>query len=184
MYRSSVFRISQNFNVVDEGKLYRSAQLNEAELEELIQKYHIKTVISLRGKPGETFWYQGTQEELSKYGVKFHYLGISDDFYPDQDQVRKIFDVFKSENYPILVHCRVGADRTGMISALYKKLILKSSEEEAREQLSFKYWHVQAFHPAMNLFVGKVKSLDWLMNDYNICLPEFADYRGPKNACP
>lgn len=184
MYRSSVFRITENFDTVVEGKLYRSAQLNEDELEGFIKKYHIKTVISLRGKPGETFWYQGKQEDLSKYGVDFHYLGLSDDFYPDQDQIRKIFEIFKQQNEPILIHCRVGADRTGMISALYKKLMMKSSLEESLKQLSFKYWHVQAFHPAMHLFVEKAKDLNWLMSEYNICLPEFSDYRGSKHVCP
>ena len=38
-----------NFHVVEEGKLYRSAQPSKTELQEIVRKYKIKTVVDLRG---------------------------------------------------------------------------------------------------------------------------------------
>ena len=184
VYRTSVFRISKNFAVVDEGRFYRSAQLNEIEMAELVEKYQIKTVISLRGATGKTFFYEPQTQTLDKLGVNFHYMGMSDLHYPHQDEIRKILKIFKEGPYPILVHCRVGADRTGMVTGLYKKLIMNEPVEKALEELSIKYWHVRALHPPMNLFVRRARDINWAMNQYDVCDPEFAKYRRPEYVCP
>lgn len=184
IYRTSVFRISKNFAVVDEGKVYRSAQLNEEELIEIVKKYQIKTVLSLRGSPGPTMFYQAESETLKKLGVNFQFIGMSDEFYPHQDEIKTLVHLFRSDAYPILVHCRVGADRTGLAAALYKKLIKNESIEQASEQLSFRFWHVRALHPAMNDFFKNVKDINWAMNEYNVCAPEYVAYRRPEYDCP
>jgi hypothetical protein len=48
-----------------------------------------------------------------------------------------ILDVFsemaKNENYPMILHCRVGADRTGTIAALLEALLGCSEEQMARD---------------------------------------------------
>ena len=71
IYRTSVFRISQNFAVVEDGKLFRSAQLKTNELEEIIKMHGIKTVISLRGWPGKTAYYDAEAETLARAKTKF-----------------------------------------------------------------------------------------------------------------
>lgn len=183
VYRSSVFRISKNFGVVDDGRLYRSAQLNEKELVEIVKKYHIKTVVSLRGSTGRTFFYEPEAETLAKLGVRFESIGMSDDWYPHQDEVKKLAQIYLHADGPILIHCRVGADRTGMAAALYDRIIKKESIEESMGELSFRYWHVRAFHPAMSDFIRHTKDLDWVMNDYDVCAPEYAKYRKPDYVC-
>src|SRR5690242_684397 len=50
-WQSSIVRLSKNFYEVDPGKFYRSAQLSPTELKDVVDKYGIKTVISLRGAP-------------------------------------------------------------------------------------------------------------------------------------
>ncbi len=184
IYRSSVFRISKNFGVVDEGKLYRSAQLNETELAEIVQKYQIKTVISLRGSPGRTYFYEPEAETLAKLGVKYEFIGMSDEYYPHQDEVKKLVELYRGADGPILIHCRVGADRTGLAAALYERVIKNESIDEAMNELSFRYWHVRAFHPAMSGFIQSTKDLNWVMNDYNVCAPEYSAYRKPDYECP
>ncbi len=184
MYRASVFRISKNFSVVDEGRFYRSAQLNEDEMTELVEKYQIKTVISLRGSPGKTFFYEPQSQTLDKLGVQFHYMGLSDNHYPHQDEINTLLKIFKEGPYPILVHCRVGADRTGMVSGLYKKLIMNQPLEKALEELSIGYYHIRALHPPMNLFVRRARDINWVNNEYDVCDPEFAKYRRPEYVCP
>ncbi|OFZ29045.1 MAG: hypothetical protein A2622_13210 [Bdellovibrionales bacterium RIFCSPHIGHO2_01_FULL_40_29] len=183
IYRASVFRISQNFAVVDEGKLYRSAQLTTEELADTIKKYGIKTVISLRGYPLQTRFYEQQDVALTRMKTDFVAIDMSDLYYPDEENLRRIFQVFEKGPFPILIHCRVGADRTGMVAALYQRAYMNKSLEEALEQLTFKYWHVPLFKPAMTGFVRKFKDAHWAMNDYRICAPEFSLYREESRDC-
>lgn len=184
LLRISIFRLTKNFEVVDPNKVFRSAQLTEGEIKELIEKYQLKTVLSLRGPTDKTFWYEDQTISLKQMGLNYVYLGMSDDFYPDEKQVRQILEVLKNGPFPLLIHCRSGADRTGLVSALYKKYFMLSSNDEIQEQLSFKYWHLKYFKPAMDAFLQKSKSLDWLKTEYQICDSEFDDFRSSNIKCP
>ena len=183
IYRTSVFRISKNFDVVDPGKLYRSAQLTTNELEETIREFKIKTVISLRGSPGGTSYYEREADTLLRLQVRFVPVALSDDRYPNEHELREIFKQFEDKQFPILIHCRVGADRTGMVAALYERAYRNKTLDESLKQLSFTYWHVQKFKPAMAEFVRKFKGVSWVLNDYRICSPEFAEHREEDYDC-
>ena len=183
IYRTSVFRISQNFAVVEEGKLYRSAQLKTDELEETIKKYGIKTVISLRGWPGKTAYYDAEADTLARLKTQFLAIDLDDKFYPPEKELKKLFTAFENGMYPMLIHCRVGADRTGMVAALYQQVYMNKSVKESLKQLTFANWHVPLFKPAMSAFVKKFKGINWALNDYHTCDPEFSSYREVPNDC-
>lgn len=185
VYRTSVFRISQNFYEVEVGQLYRSAQLSQQEMKEFIGKYQIKTVISLRGYPPREVMGNSINEmeNLKNLNVQFVPIDLDDNYYPSQANALKIIEALEKSTYPILIHCRVGSDRTGMVAGMYKKFIKNKTDEEALDQLQFKYWHVRALRPAMSNFIKKVPTLDWLKKNYNECLPEFADLRNPDYVC-
>ncbi len=183
IYRTSIFRITENFWVVEDGKLYRSAQLTTSEITEAIKKYGIKTVISLRGSPPATSFYDAEDVTLAKLQIHFLPLDLDDKFYPPEKELNLLFSTFEKGDYPMLIHCRVGADRTGMVAALYQQVYLKKSVEESLQQLSFKYWHVPLFKPAMSDFVRKFKGLTWALNEYRVCDPEFKTYRDIDNDC-
>ncbi len=183
IYRTSVFRISQNFAVVEDGKLFRSAQLKTNELEETIKKHGIKTVISLRGWPGKTAYYDAEAETLARLNTKFLALDFDDKFFPTEKELKRLFNAFEHGEYPMLIHCRVGADRTGMVAALYQQAYMKKSVDESLRQLTFKYWHVPLFKPAMTSFVKKFKGVNWAMNEYRTCDTEFTSYREVPNDC-
>jgi len=184
IYRTSVFRITKNFDVVDEGKLYRSAQLTTSELEETVRQYHIKTVISLRGSPGRTDYYEPEADTAARLKLNFVPIPMSDNYYPLESEMKEVFGVFQDpKNYPILIHCRVGTDRTGMIAALYQRVYMGKSTDEALDQLTLAHWHMRLFRPAMSDFVRKFKDLNWVLNDYKLCSPEFSKYREPGYDC-
>ncbi len=183
IYRTSVFRISKNFAVVEDGKLYRSAQLTTQELEDAIRQYHIKTVISLRGSPSETSYYERESDTLARLQIKFVPVPLSDDYYPDENELKLILNEFNEGQYPMLIHCRVGADRTGMIAAIFERAYGNKSLDESLKQLTFNNWHVPLFKPAMSNFVKKFKSVKWALNDYHVCDKEFDDYRETNYAC-
>lgn len=132
---TSIFRISQNFSEVDPGRFYRSAQLTPRELEELSEKYGIKTVISLRGIPQSVFGLEPEQETLERLGIGFHKFDLSTDHFPSKSDLIQILALLRNAPKPILIHCRSGADRTGMVTALYQIEQMGISKEEAKKQL-------------------------------------------------
>ncbi|MFZ3229788.1 MAG: tyrosine-protein phosphatase [Pseudobdellovibrio sp.] len=184
IYRTSVFRITKNFDTVDAGRLYRSAQLTTDELTEVIQKFNIKTVVSLRGSPAASDYYEKESDTLDRLKTRFVPIAMSDRYYPLESEMKDVFSVFEDPNkYPILIHCRVGTDRTGMVSALYQRVYMNKSIEESLDQLTLAHLHVRLLRPAMSDFVRKFKDLNWVLNDYKLCSPEFSKYREPDYDC-
>ena len=51
--------------------------------------------------------------------------------------------LFDSLEGPSLMHCKSGADRAGLMSALYMLIVKNVGARQALEQLSFKYLHVK-----------------------------------------
>lgn len=186
---TSIFRISKNFYEIDPGKYYRSAQLTKFELEDAIKRYGIKTVISVRGYPQPILNDEPEAETLERLGVGFQKYDLTTDYFPSKADIVSIIKALKNAPRPILVHCRTGADRTGMISAIYQIEEMKRPKQEALDQLSFKYWHVQQFHPAMSAFVEAYQGYDWADQKYDPCeFPQFLentkDCHGAKNYPP
>ena len=177
VYRTSVFRITKNFETVDHDKLYRSAQLTTSELDQIVKDHNIKTVISLRGWPNKTKYYDAEDKTLKRLNVKFVPLDFDDRYYPPEKELRELLTTFEKGSYPMLIHCRVGADRTGLAAALYQQIYMNKSVDESLKQLTFANWHVPLFKPAMTDFVRKFKGSSWAKNEYRICDPEFSKYR-------
>lgn len=176
-FRYSVFRITKNFHEVQAGKFYRSAQLTSDEMEEVIKKYGIKTVISLRGAPEHAYWYGPQKEVLEKNGVSFKALWWAAEFFPPRDELIAYLDLLKTAEYPVLVHCRTGADRTGTAAALYSMEYMgETSEQAIQKNLNFSYWHVPAFKPAMTEFVRQYHGDQWARTQYDLCKPEYRPY--------
>jgi undecaprenyl-diphosphatase len=42
---------------------------------------------------------------------------------------------------PVLIHCKQGADRTGLVAAMWKVIVDKEPKSEARKQLSPIFFH-------------------------------------------
>ena len=52
-------------------------------------------------------------------------------------------DLFNSIEKPALMHCKSGADRAGLMAALYVLIHCKKPVAEAMKQLSLRYLHVR-----------------------------------------
>lgn len=184
LWESSIVRISKNFEEVDPGKFYRSAQLTPKELKEVIQKYGIKTVISLRGAPEKSYWAPKEIETLAQSGVAFHHFSWATEYFPTTSELKGYLSALKSSEFPVLVHCRTGADQTGEAAAMYAIDYLKLPREEAIDQhLTLKNYHVRLFHPAKTEFVKRYPGMEQALATYNHCSPEYADRVQP-NRCP
>ncbi len=184
LWQSSIVRLSKNFYEVDPGRFYRSAQLSPTELEEVIKKYGIKTVFSLRGAPENSYWVPGQRKVLEENHVRFYSFSWTTDYFPDTAQIKGYLQALKTAEFPILVHCRTGADRTGEATALYAIDFMKIPNQLAIDKfLNFKFWHVQSFHPAKAAFVQRYPGLEETLQNYNHCAPENLEFAEPGH-CP
>jgi protein tyrosine/serine phosphatase len=114
----------RHYGVVHAGVLYRSGQPRPADLETVILRDKLKTVIALRGSrnPDDPdSWEQEEREVCRRHGVNFVTLPCNHKNPPTPEQIQTYINVLRdSQNHPVLVHCRIGQQRTGMFCALYR----------------------------------------------------------------
>lgn len=173
--------LGPNFHEIDPGRFYRSAQLDQKEFNYYIQKYGIRTIISLRApKPNET-WYQEELAISNKLLVHHYDISMLAEEIPHRQNLIKLLDLYKTVPRPILIHCQGGADRSGEAAAIYQMLYNHKSREEALEMLTIKYHHVEMFKPAKRYFISTLwQGEDWAYQDYNPCQGKYK-YYNPKN---
>lgn len=107
--------------------LYRSAQPTKRGMKNL-KKLGIKTMINLRAFHSDTDEISGTElldEELS---VKTWHI-------EDEDVIRVLRIIRKKENGPFLIHCQHGADRVGVMNAMYRIVEQGWSKDEAIREM-------------------------------------------------
>jgi undecaprenyl-diphosphatase len=132
-----------NFHPITVGEAYRSAQLDRDELAHYVRKHRIRSIINLRGRRPDQAWYREETATARELGVRhFDYGGIGATRAPSPRQVHELLELFAMAPRPVLLHCRAGADRSGLAAALWKTMIDGAPASEARRQLSLRYGHV------------------------------------------
>lgn len=131
-----------NFHEVIQGEFYRAAQPEGAQLERYINGHGIKSVINLRGENANAPWYQEEVATSKRLGVKHIDFRMKAARELTNEQAMELIEVMRNAPKPLLVHCRAGADRTGLASAIYVAAIAKGSEWDADYQLSLRYGHI------------------------------------------
>lgn len=124
------------------GKAYRSKQLNKKQFDCYIKKYGIKSILNLRGDEPGAKWYEDEIKISSYYGIKHYDFELPAMFEPEEKDILQIINILKTAPKPILIHCLGGADRSGLISAIWKIVIDKEPKNKASKQLSFWYGHM------------------------------------------
>ena len=98
-------------------RLYRGAQPRDGGLSRL-HDLGINTVINLRGASAQT---RAQEAEARALGLNYFNVALPNWGRPQDARVRRILEIIAApENGRVLVHCRTGVDRTGMIVALYR----------------------------------------------------------------
>ncbi|NLS20371.1 dual specificity protein phosphatase family protein [Rhizobium sp. P40RR-XXII] len=131
-----------NFHTVIDGQLYRSAQPTSDQLTFYVRTYGIKTIINLRGNHPGTAWYDNEVAVTRGLGIVHIDFGMSSSKLISPRTAQQIVELMTTAPKPILIHCQSGADRSGLVAALYMKKIAGLDEQRARGQLSFYYGHV------------------------------------------
>jgi len=132
-----------NVRTVDEGQVYRSAQITGSHLETVLDGKKIKTVINLRGESSDTEWYRSELASCNTRNIDHIDISLSAVRLPPPEELKKIFTAFDTARYPLLLHCRGGADRSGLTSVIYKHVYDKMPLDQAiASQLTWRYGHI------------------------------------------
>src|SRR5262249_42670756 len=132
----------QNFHAVVPGRFYRCAYPSEADLEEAIRRHGIRTVINLRGICFGADFYMDECRATHHLNVSQEDVGLSAGRLPPVCELRLLVRALDHSECPILIHCRQGIDRTGLVSALILLLYTDADVSSARGQLGLPYGHV------------------------------------------
>ncbi|MCK5931551.1 MAG: tyrosine-protein phosphatase [Fulvimarina manganoxydans] len=124
--------------------LYRSGTLSTEKLRALIEETGIKTVVNLRSGEGSD-WLSAERGVLQDLHVDFIGLPLSATQIPSEEELRSLAYAMMEAPRPILVHCKAGADRSGLASAIYRYVVEGLDRDEAEAQLSFRYGHFPWF---------------------------------------
>jgi tyrosine-protein phosphatase SIW14 len=105
-----------NFHEVN-AQLFRGGQPRPGGLQKLAAR-GVKTVINLRGDDGLA---ADEEREAKSLGMKYVNLPLSLGGRPSREQIARALALIEAaENQPVFVHCRKGADRTGVLIAAYR----------------------------------------------------------------
>ena len=130
-----------NLHTVSAGVFYRSAQLDPAEIRSVAAEYGIKSVLNLRGANPGSPWYDNELAQSRELGLAHYDYPLSAKRFVTGRQIGELLDIIRQAPKPLLVHCKSGADRAGLISALYRYAVAGASADEADEELSLLYGH-------------------------------------------
>jgi protein tyrosine/serine phosphatase len=102
----------------------------------------VKTVINLRGD--QTFGTRWLEEQACKrHNIKLVNLALRSRAAPRLEELNGARRVIEESSFPILVHCKSGADRAGLMSVLVLHLRHDLPIAEAKKQLSLRFGHIR-----------------------------------------
>ena len=121
-----------NLHTIRKGVLYRSGQPRGPGLE-FVKLYGIRTLINLRNPDSK-----GTPEEkafAAEQGLRFYNFSIGSSAAEIDATVKRFLAIVADKsNWPILVHCSRGKERSGVLSAIYRIEYDHWSSEDALEE--------------------------------------------------
>lgn len=128
--------------------IYRSAQPSDSGFVEL-ERMGVRTVLSLRAFHADIF---PIGSSLPRERISFK------SWHPEAEDIERFFRcVMDPSRHPVLVHCQHGADRTGMMLALYRIAVQGWSKDDAiREMVQGGY----GFHSIWTNLVEYVRAAD------------------------
>ena len=129
----------RHFGVVADGRLYRCGQPRPEQLAELIKEHGLRTVVSLRGAREDEdpdAWEQDERTVCESHGVKFVTIPFNHKNPPTPRQAEHFLDICRTAaQQPVLVHCRLGQQRTLLFCALYRVHIDGADPDSAEREM-------------------------------------------------
>ena len=136
----------------------------------------ITTIINLRGERDDGGW-RLEAEACHQTGLTLIDFTARSRAAPDKPMLHATAELFQAISTPALLHCKSGADRAGIMSALYLVMMKNAAVDVAIKQLKFwPYLHVrQAKTGVLDAFLLAYKPyqqrgmgfFDWVDNIYD-----------------
>lgn len=166
----------RNFYAISDDA-YRSNHPSPGFIRKIHKNQGIKTIISMR-RADTTGQYLLEKEACVEAGITLINLPMSSRSLPDVENILKAKETLESAEYPILIHCKSGADRAGLLSVFYEHFIQHKTIEDSLKQLSIKYGHfrwaetgkLDYFFDSFLAFQERhpdISFLEWVNNHYD-----------------
>ena len=144
-----------NTRIVAPGKLWRSYQPSPHKLK-IWRDMGARTIINLRGDKPSGFYFL-EEEACEALGLELVTFRVFSREAPSKDILHGARALFRDIAYPAVMHCKSGADRTGLMATLYRFFEEGRPLPEAMDHLSLRYGHVRQ---------GKTGVIDYAFERY------------------
>jgi len=120
---------------------WRSAQPAPHHIRRLAEQ-GVRTIVNLRGERlCGSYWLE--KEACRRHGISLIDFQVRSRAAPSPCEIRGARDLFDRIEYPMLMHCKSGADRAGLMSVLYRHFKEGLPLDEAKKELSLKFGHIR-----------------------------------------
>jgi protein tyrosine phosphatase (PTP) superfamily phosphohydrolase (DUF442 family) len=153
--------LGPNRHTVIPGRVYRCSQPGPDDVARAVERFGIRTVVNLRGFSPEYDWYTAEARATAAAGVNQEDVTLSANRLPPPPELRRLVEILDRTEYPILVHCKQGADRTGLVSAMTLLLYTDATVARARQEL----WPVRG-----HFRFGRTAAMDDFFDRYDAWL--------------
>jgi protein tyrosine/serine phosphatase len=163
-----------NWAVVEPGVLYRCNHPTPGRLRAARRRYGLKTLINLRGlrQCGSDAL---SRDAAARLGLVHIDAPLESRGAPHRDRILRLADIFDTMRTPAAMHCKSGADRTGLAAGLYI-LLRGGTADQALAQLSWRHGHfnrsrtgiLDAFFIHYRVVAeGRMPFLEWVRDEYD-----------------
>ena len=136
----------RNFQQVDDH-VYRGAQPTSEGFQGL-EKLGVRSVIDLRRDSERR---ESEKSVVERAGMRYVHIPLNGAHAPSDQQMARIFAALDdSSSWPVFIHCKRGADRTGTVIACYRIAHdrwpnQKALEEAKLRRMSWTEWSMQRY---------------------------------------
>ncbi|MEM9028434.1 MAG: sulfur transferase domain-containing protein [Pseudomonadota bacterium] len=124
-----------------DGEAIRAAQPTPGQIRRLARR-GLRTMVNLRGERDcGSYWLE--KQACDEAGIVFETFRVRSRAAPTPEEVLGACELFRRVEYPMLMHCKSGADRVGLMSVLYQFVHCGVPLETAKRQLSLRYGHIR-----------------------------------------
>ena len=124
-------------------RAFRSSQPSASQVRRAQRRYGIRTIMNLRGANPDKYFYVSVREECERLGIRLVDLAFSSMVPPSREQLLRINELLVGMEYPVIFHCKSGADRAGFVSALYLHLMEGIPLSETGQLRLWPYLHMR-----------------------------------------
>jgi hypothetical protein len=131
--------LSGNFHEVIPNRVYRSAILSKQKLRYVVHRYGIRSILNLTGPHPGAQWYRDELLVAHAYRLDHADFALPAHGEISHARLQALLQVLQKLPEPLLVHCRQGADRTGLVSAFLVILHGHYAPDHWEDQVSWWY---------------------------------------------